>query len=209
MMAKQPGQLSQQCESNHQCSPVEPAQSSCTGAIQTLPFVKPARFWSDQTLQTARGRAVALQPLLCRAAAGVQISQERLQPCCAARTRCEQPGAAASRCFYNTNAKAPLSKCKHTLPGQAAPASDNQARSLPGTRCRAPSTSKNERCLRASSKRATVWAGHTPKPETTETERQARQPRQWRERQRFKYFRQLFSKAEIACNSHPNSRELT
>lgn len=80
-------------------------------------------------------------PALAGLVLGVQIRNERLQPC-AARTRSEQPGADASRCFYNTNPKAPLSKCKHTLPGQAAPASDNWARSLPGTRCRAPSTSK-------------------------------------------------------------------
>lgn len=145
-------------------------------------------------------------PALAVLVPGVQISKERLQPCCAARTRWEQPGADASRCFYNTNAKAPLSKCKHTLAGQAAPASDNQAHSLPGPGVRLPAHPKMKRCLHASSKRATVWAGHTPKPETTEMERQVRQPRQWRERQRFKYFRQRFSKAEIAYNSYPNSR---
>lgn len=102
-------------------------------------------FWSDWTLQIPRGRGCGPEPpALAGLVPGVQISKERLQPCCAARTRREQPGADASRCFYNTSAKAPLSKCKHTLPGQAAPASDNQAHSLPGTRCQAPSTSKNE-----------------------------------------------------------------
>lgn len=89
--------------------------------------------------------AVASEPPCSGSAGAGGADKEREAPalrCCAARTRSEQPGADASRCFYNTDPKAPLSKCKHTLPGQPAPASDNRARSLPGTRCRAPSASK-------------------------------------------------------------------
>lgn len=154
--------------------------------------------------------AVALEPpALAVLLLGVQIRKERLQPCCAAWTRSRSLAQTPPDAF-TTPMQRRLSASANTPSwvSQPQPAITGLT-ACQGPGVRLPAHPKNERCLHASSKRATVWAEHTPKPETTEMERQARQPRQWRERQRFKYFRQCFSKAEIAYNSHPNSRELT
>lgn len=167
-----------------------------------------SRDWTLHLCRHPEAVAVAQEPP-CSGSAGADKEPEA--PAlrrCAARTRSEQPGADASRCFYNTNPKAPLSKCKHTLVGQPAPASDNWARSLPGTRCRAPSTSK-KRAVFTRIFKARYCLGRTHAQARNHRNGEAREPRQWRERQRFKYFRQRFSKAEIAYNSHPNSREPT
>lgn len=220
-MAKQSGQLSQQCEFNHQWSPAR-ASPLLTALGTFKPFASVKLLCQQMNIrwvcsETGHSKSVDTpRPWLCPPALagllpGVQIRNQRLQPCAAAL-----PGHARSSLAqtppdaFTTPIQRRLSASANTPSRVSQP--QPAIAGLPacqGPGVGLPARPEKKRCLHASSKRATVWAEHTPKPETTEMERQARQPRQWRERQRFKYFRQRFSKAEIAYNSHPNSRELT
>lgn len=221
-MAKQSGQLSQQCEFNHQWSPVRASPLlTALGTFKPFAWVKLlCQQMNIRWVFSETGHCISADtqclwpwspPALAVLVLGVQIRNERLQPSADAL-----PGHAWSSLAqtppdaFTTPIQRRLSASANTPSrvSQPQPAITGLS-ACQGPGVGLPAHPKNKRCLHASSKHTTVWAEHTPKPETTEMERQARQPRQWRERQRFKYFRQRFSKAEIAYNSLPNSRELT